>query len=231
MLEPTQLNSIYCRAYEKSIVATTKVLENHSENFHGFYLVNFFHSEKALNCVKTLNMPYKIILADKENFNKDNNEYIFIKSDYTSLPFGENSIDSLLVVNTHELIGDQLTNFLRDCARVIRPNGKFIISGINLFSYLGLKITVKSFISKSDIRLYTPQNVIKWLELLSFETEEMFLYNLKSNESIGITNPLYTIVSKKIVNTLTPIKPRWSYKEMLIDNKLTNTNNTTKGEI
>lgn len=222
-----KLSTLYGKNFTKIIQAHEKVFLKHRERFHGFYLVHFFEDDKTLTCFQNIKMPYKIILVPNVSVDtaKDTDKDAYkVISEFTALPFGENSIDCIFIINSHEIHPQLLTNIFRECSRVIRPNGIFTVTGINIFSLLGIKISIKNFFSKGSIKLYTPHSVVKWLELLGFETEELCLYNLKGDEYAGVTNPLYTVIAKKMVSPLTPIRPKWAIAESILQtNKVTNT--------
>ncbi|MCU7371400.1 class I SAM-dependent methyltransferase [Paucibacter sp. O1-1] len=101
--------------------------------------------------------------------------------EFDALPFEANSLDLVLLPHTLELASDPHRT-LREVERVLRPEGRLVISGINPASAWGLRQNLGRLVNRlpgSGERLYLPRagdfigywRLRDWLRLLSFEVE------------------------------------------------------------
>ncbi|GAA4004342.1 methyltransferase domain-containing protein [Comamonas faecalis] len=102
--------------------------------------------------------------------------------DAQALPFGEASLDLVLMPHTLETSGAPHAA-LREAARVLVPQGRVVISGFNPWSLWGLRqrrgqlyqrlgAGVQPFLPDA-LQLITPGRVRDWLQLLDFEVESV----------------------------------------------------------
>lgn len=112
-------------------------------------------------------------------------------TDPAALPFPDNSLDLLLLPHTLELSADPHTA-LREAERVLRPEGRVVISGFNPISLWGLRQRRADFCARLGVtwggsaQLYLPRagefishwRMRDWLRLMSFdiETEHFGVY-------------------------------------------------------
>jgi len=149
--------------------------------------------------------------------------------DYEALPVASDSMD--VVVMPHLL--DFLTEphqVLREAERVVIPDGKLIITGINPFSWYGGRHLSCRLMKKQcrEKRLLGLARMKDWLMLLGFKVEcyrDLEKPMQKANESAfsewlqPFTSHFYShyiIIAKKCVSTLTPIRPSWRSNRKLV---------------
>lgn len=152
-----------------------------------------------------------------------------------ALPFGEGSLDVVLLLHTLEL-EENPHEVLREVLRVLVPEGHVVITGFNPWSWWGVWRLLRRhrgevpwsgrFISQTRIR--------DWLALVGFETVDtrcfFFRMPLGSERIMARTNFLerfgprwwpifcgvYVVVARKRVSTLTPIRPRWRSRRRML---------------
>jgi SAM-dependent methyltransferase len=104
---------------------------------------------------------------------------ISLASDFSALPFPANSLDLVVLPHTLELHGDPHAT-LREVERVLVPEGKVVICGINPVSLWGLRQRRAHLYRRLGFgTLYLPKEgefigywrLRDWLRLLSFEVE------------------------------------------------------------
>jgi len=146
------------------------------------------------------------------------------------LPIASDSID--LVVLLHQLEFSAYPHqVLREIERILIPEGRLIIAGLNPWSFFGrrwahtLLTEIPQQASKTN---FISQIRIKdWLQLLGFEIEKqhrlicippfhnntMMHYLAPIDKALlnffPALSSLYLIQAKKKISTLTPIKPLW----------------------
>ena len=94
-------------------------------------------------------------------------------ADATALPFAENSLDLVLLPHTLELCADPHAA-LREVARVLRPEGRAVISGFNTTSLWGLgprRSQRSGGYLPGSIEHIGYWRLRDWLRLLDFEVE------------------------------------------------------------
>jgi SAM-dependent methyltransferase len=102
-------------------------------------------------------------------------------SEFDALPFESGSLDLVLLLHTLELAPDPHRT-LREVERVLRPEGRVVIAGINPASAWGLRQNLGRLVSRLpgiNEQLYLPRagdfigywRLRDWLRLLSFEVE------------------------------------------------------------
>ncbi|MES2688635.1 MAG: methyltransferase domain-containing protein [Pseudomonadota bacterium] len=152
-----------------------------------------------------------------------------------ALPFSENSLDLVLLPHTLELSSDPHTT-LREVERVLVPEGRVVISGLNPASLWGLRQRRAHFYRRLGYgELFLPEagefigywRLRDWLRLLSFEVEsgqfgcyrpavssraslERFAWMDKVGErSWPIFGALYFLVAVKRVRGMRLLEPAW----------------------
>ncbi len=135
-----------------------------------------------------------------------------------------------VVVLPHTLDVDMSPHLvLRECERILVPEGKVVVLGFNPWSSWGVRHLFNLWNDKSPwgLRFVSPFRLKDWLTLLGFEIEtiQTFFYRpplmhpfavrrLGFIDKIGARlwpafGAVYLMVAKKQVSTMTPIRPRW----------------------
>ena len=145
-----------------------------------------------------------------------------------ALPFSEASLDLLLMPHTLEASNDPHAA-LREAARVLVPEGRLVISGLNPVSLLGLQRRVeRSAGYLPDLSLGVGYWRLRdWLQLLSFEIEAVqfgcyrpatqspqWLGRWQFMERLGhagwpILGGVYCVVAVKRVQGMRMVTPSW----------------------
>jgi len=145
-----------------------------------------------------------------------------------ALPFAEASLDLLLMPHTLEASNDPHAA-LREAARVLVPEGRLVISGLNPSSLLGLQRRVeRSAGYLPDLSLGVGYWRLRdWLRLLSFEIEavqfgcyrpatqsEKWLSRWQFMEGLGhrcwpVMGGVYCVVAVKRVQGMRMMSPSW----------------------
>lgn len=145
-----------------------------------------------------------------------------------ALPFSEASLDLLLMPHTLEASCDPHAA-LREAARVLVPEGRLVISGLNPVSLLGLQRRVeRSAGYLPDLSLGVGYWRLRdWLQLLSFEVEAVqfgcyrpatksaqWLSRWQFMESLGhrcwpVLGGVYCVVAVKRVQGMRLLSPSW----------------------
>ncbi len=160
---------------------------------------------------------------------------VALLTDPAALPFPENSLDLVLLPHTLELSSDPHTT-LREVERVLVPEGRLVISGLNPASLWGLRQRRAHFYRRLGYgELFLPEagefigywRLRDWLRLLSFEVEsaqfgcyrpavssraslERFAWMDKVGErSWPIFGALYFLVAVKRVRGMRLLEPAW----------------------
>jgi SAM-dependent methyltransferase len=169
----------------------------------------------------------------------DNNSCnaIYVAARQDKLPIDSNSIDIIILAHALEMLPNPY-EMLRESYRVLRPEGKIIITGfaVNSFWYVW-KLFAKLFYRAPWRNMFiAPHRLIDWLSVLGLEEFKIikYCYNLPINskkilnklcwlEKIGNILPfkignLYTVCAKKKVIWLTPVVVNKLAEEDLNDN-------------
>ncbi len=153
-----------------------------------------------------------------------------------ALPFPDDSLDLLLLPHTLEWSHDPHTA-LREAARVLVPEGRLVISGLHPASLWGLqqqwarlqqRVGAGALHWPEGVQLIAPWRLRDWLQLLSFELEELrfgcyrpavrsaaWLQRWAWLDGAGerfwpILGAAYFVVAVKRVRGLHLLKPAWS---------------------
>ncbi|MDP3171212.1 MAG: methyltransferase domain-containing protein [Polaromonas sp.] len=165
---------------------------------------------------------------------------VALLTDPAALPFPENSLDLVLLPHTLELSSDPHTT-LREVERVLVPEGRVVISGLNPASLWGLRQRRAHFYRRLGYgELFLPEagefigywRLRDWLRLLSFEVEsgqfgcyrpavnrraslDRFAWMDKVGErSWPIFGALYFLVAVKRVRGMRLLEPAWKTRKV-----------------
>jgi SAM-dependent methyltransferase len=157
----------------------------------------------------------------------------FIQATAGALPFASESIDTIVLPHVLEFVADR-HQVLREVERILKPEGKLFILGLNPFSparYLGFSWWQDSFWKSYLIQ---DHHLLDWLSILKFDAEIEAVFtakgtinprqahsqitNLKAWFSVG-----YAIRAIKRNYTLIPIEPEWSAISRLVTGRLLET--------
>jgi SAM-dependent methyltransferase len=160
---------------------------------------------------------------------------VALLTDPAALPFPENSLDLVLLPHTLELSSDPHAT-LREVERVLVPEGRVVISGLNPASLWGLRQRRAHFYQRLGYgELFLPEaggfigywRLRDWLRLLSFEVEsgrfgcyrpavsrpaalERFAWMDKAGERWWpIFGAMYFLVAVKRVRGMRLLEPNW----------------------
>lgn len=160
---------------------------------------------------------------------------VALLTDSAALPFPENSLDLVLLPHTLELSSDPHAT-LREVERVLVPEGRVVISGLNPASLWGLRQRRAHFYRRLGYgELFLPEagefigywRLRDWLRLLSFEVESgqfgcyrPAVSRVNSLERFGwmdkvgerwwpIFGALYFLVAVKRVRGMRLLEPSW----------------------
>lgn len=157
-----------------------------------------------------------------------------IVTDFSALPFPANSLDLVVLPHALELTADPHTT-LREVERVLVPEGRVVICGLNPLSLWGLRQRRAHFYHRLGFgHMFLPQGEFigywrlrDWLRLLGFEVEvsrfgcyrpalsrEKWLQRFAWMDWAGrrwwpILGAVYFLVAVKRVHGMTLLSPAW----------------------
>lgn len=153
-----------------------------------------------------------------------------VRADIDELPFVQHCVDVTILSHCLEFYPDP-HHLVRECDRVLIPDGYIVITGFNPYSFCGM---AKPLYFRSEKfpwsgRFFTPARIKDWLHLLGFEVldDKRFIFSsLTRNSSIsrygvwqrfcerylGALGSVFIIVAKKRELPLTPMRPKWRTK-------------------
>ncbi len=161
--------------------------------------------------------------------------------DFAALPFAENSLDLLLLPHALELSPDPHAT-LREVERVLLPEGRVVISGLNPLSLWGLRQSRARLLHRLGLGdNYLPElgsaigywRLRDWLRLLGFEVESVqfggyrpavrsaaWLQRWAWMDPLGertwpILGAVYFVVAVKRVRGMRMLGPRWKAPKAL----------------
>jgi SAM-dependent methyltransferase len=191
-------------------------------------------------CVVNSPISHHILIHHHEDSQR--NIYSFCCARQDRLPIDTESIDIVYLANCLEMYPNP-HEILREAYRVLRPEGRIIISGFNPWSIWGglcwLARIFKIFPWRA--KFIAALKLKDWLQLLGFshlQTHGFFYYLPINQEHIlskmAILENLagrfklpfgaaYLLMAYKRVITLTPIVPDWNTKHYLIADNLVET--------
>ncbi len=163
-------------------------------------------------------------------------------TDFSALPFAENSLDLVLLPHALELNADPHAT-LREVERVLVPEGRVVICGLNPTSLWGLRQKRARLYQRIGVgQLYLPESgdfigyrrLRDWLRLLSFEVDsahfgvwrpafrgEAWLQRFEWMDSLGerwwpIFGAAYCVVAVKRVRGMKLLGPTWKNTRKLV---------------
>ena len=189
------------------------------------------------NCVVNSPIKHHVLVHHSEDSQRE--IYSLCCSRQDKLPIETESIDIVYLAHCLELYKNP-HEILREAYRILRPEGRIIISGFNPWSIWGAYCIVgnllKCFPWKAN--LVSRLKLKDWLQLLGFsylKTHKLFYYlpfankilfkNMKVIEEFAskFNMPFggaYLVMAYKSVLTLTPIVPEWKVKPYLVTDHL-----------
>lgn len=136
---------------------------------------------------------------------------------YDQLPLAAESIDVAILHHVLDYIQDP-HQLLRETSQTIIPHGHILIVGFNPTSLYGCGSKLMSYLSAKPrwrCQLMSIGRTIDWLRLLDFEPISIqrgykgLKAMAKVRHSLSAAGGIYTILAKKHVAPVTPIKPLW----------------------
>ncbi len=175
-----------------------------------------------------------------------------IVTDFSALPFPAHSLDLVVLPHALELASDPHTT-LREVERVLVPEGRVVICGLNRVSLWGLRQRRAQFYRRLGVgQLFFPQEEFigywrlrDWLRLLGFEVEvgrfgcyrpafssDEWLQRFTWMDWIGercwpILGAVYFLVAVKRVRGMTLLSPAWTAARALAAAPASATNSRT----
>lgn len=144
------------------------------DNVFGFHAVQV--GLPQMNCLRENRMPLHAILVHAKDSMPPNlsPNWHCIEGDSTELPFASESIDLIVLPHVLEFAADP-HQILREIDRVLRPEGRLVISGFNPASLWG----ARQYISRLIGSPYLPRDgqfislirIKDWLQLLNFSLD------------------------------------------------------------
>jgi SAM-dependent methyltransferase len=174
-------------------------------------------------------------------------------TDYSALPFSANSLDLVVLPHSLELSADPHTT-LREVERILVPEGRVVISGLNPVSLWGLRQRRAQLYRRLGLgKMFLPQDdfigywrLRDWLRLLGFEVEvgrfgcyrpalssEKWLRRFEWMDLVGhrwwpIFGAVYFLVAVKRVRGMTLLSPSWKSSRGAVSAPVSVANKSTK---
>ena len=157
----------------------------------GFYAVQV--GLPQINTLAENRMPLQALLINTNDRQKHASEFSWhqIEGDTNELPFASESIDLLVLPHVLEFAADPHQT-LREAERVLRPEGRLVISGFNPASLWGMR----QYLSRLIGNPYLPRDgqfigllrIKDWLQLLNFSLDRGHFgcYKLPLNGQAGM---------------------------------------------
>lgn len=200
----------------------------------------------ALDALAANRMPHRWLATDRVQAGAA------IVTDFSALPFPANSLDLVVLPHALELCADPHTT-LREVERVLVPEGRVVICGLNPVSLWGLRQRRTQLYHRLGwAQMFLPQKELigywrlrDWLRLLGFEVEvgrfgcyrpafshEPWLQRLGWMEQAGarwwpILGAVYFLVAVKRVPAMTLLSPAWKASRALANAPVSVANSTT----
>lgn len=156
----------------------------------------------------------------------------FVQASAGAIPIATESIDTVILPHVLEFVADR-HQVLREVERVLKPEGKLFIFGLNPWCPSRL-VNLARKTSFWGAHLIPAHQLMDWLSLLKFDAEleptlnqrsvgsppieSSVWHELKSSLSLG-----YAIHAVKRNYTLIPLEPEWSKLTQLVTGRLIET--------
>jgi ubiquinone/menaquinone biosynthesis C-methylase UbiE len=135
------------------------------------------------------------------------------------LPVACESVDVLILPHLVEFESNR-HQVLREAERVLKPEGRLFILGINPWNPHGLAQHLPRDSSAWRSRYVSSHRLLDWLSLLKFEAEFSAAFSVSSSQVLGRPDTLwartkaelsfaYAVKAIKRRYTLIPLKPQW----------------------
>ncbi len=180
---------------------------------------------------------YSYIVICKRQTSKAAN---FAVSTYTELPFPASSFDTLILPHVLELNAEPKA-VLTEAWHTLAPEGHLIILGFNPWSlnHLYRKLTQSTFGLPAETKFYGSHKIQYWLRKQYYEiiyarnfcylpfsctletSKKWPLFEKTAAWLLPDYGSLYLLVIKKKVLPLTPLKPRWRWRDLLSSKEIT----------
>lgn len=189
------------------------------EGIFGYHAVQLGHLPPAISLLDASRINHQIVA--------DYSDEVQVFCLPEALPFAADSVDLLIVAHCFEYSSDPHA-ILREIERVLVPEGRIVIVGIDPWTLWGAWQMVK----RSPYPLYTQGRIRDWLEVLGFEYQRSQLLGMlnlrlprslaQSTKTAQLANVLganiaggYIMLAQKRLTTMTPVKPRWEHRPRL----------------
>lgn len=177
------------------------VLDKLLDQIYGTELLLIGESAFA-NCVEHSHAIYKAILNKQVDDQLDNKIYIpAIRARQDKLPVMTESINAVYIAHAIEFSNNP-HEILRESYRVLKSEGKIILTCFNIFSLWAIFKTIAKFWQKDPFggKFYSSFKLIDWLKLLGFEDIEVrsFAYLLPISNKKYLNLNFYDKLAKKI---------------------------------
>ncbi|BBL73633.1 hypothetical protein MishRS11D_07310 [Methylomagnum ishizawai] len=137
----------------------------------------------------------------------------------TELPIDSESVDVLILPHVIEFEADR-HQVLREAERVLKPEGRLFILGINPWNPHGLIGHLPREPAVWHTRSVSSHRMLDWLGLMKFEAEYNAAFSISTSQVLGRPDSLwdrtkaelsfaYAIKAIKRRYTLIPLKPQW----------------------
>lgn len=157
----------------------------------------------------------------------------FIQACAGSLPIETESIDTVILPHVLEFVADR-HQVLRESERVLKPEGRLLILGLNPWCPLRLLALPQRSIRFWQSYLIQPQTLLDWLSLLKFDAELEAVFSQtplktcrRKDEAWSHLGQMlamgYAIQAIKRNYTLIPLDSEWSRLRRLVGSRLVET--------
>lgn len=205
----------------------------------GYYLLQVGLVEALDGVLARSRIRHRILLPDCLHEGRAHAQgRVHIVVDPCQLPIATDSIDAVVLPHLLEFVADP-HQVLRETERVLIPEGRVILLGFNNLSLWGLRRHLSRGQQRRAPwcgRFLTPFRVADWLSLLGFDVEiqermmfrppwrRAFLHHLSFLDAAGhrlwpAFAGVYAIRAVKRVSTLTPLRPSWRERRVLLSGR------------
>lgn len=166
----------------------------------------------------------RFVLIDKQG---PRNLPIFVQACAGKLPIASESVDTIILPHVLEFVADR-HQVLRESERVLKPEGRLLILGLNPWCPLRLVALSQRSLGFWRSSLIAPQTVLDWLSLLRFDAELEVRFG-EEGDSRCRTTPSsfqqmiamgYAIQAIKRNYTLIPLDSEWARLRRLVGSRL-----------